>query len=123
MSVFVFGIGSIFGWGLEVIYRHFADKEKRWFNPGFCVGSYLPIYGFRLLVVFLVTYLNDFAFVENVTLRRIILFLLIAICLTLIELIAGIMLLKFFNMRLWDYTEEKLNYKGFICLKIICQIL
>ena len=35
----------------------------------------------------------------------------------MIELVAGILLLKFFNMRLWDYTDEVLNFKGFICLK------
>ena len=117
MLVFIFGIGSMFGWVLEVFYRHFADKEKRWFNPGFCVGPCLPIYGFGLVTVFLITYLNDFAFIENIVLRRLDLFLLIAVCLTLIELIAGIVLLKFFNMRLWDYTDEPFNYKGFICLK------
>ncbi len=117
MLVFIFGIGAMFGWVLEVFYRHLADKEKRWFNPGFCVGPYLPIYGFGLVTVFSITYLNDLAFIENIVLRRLILFLLIAVCLTLIELVAGILLLKFFNMRLWDYTDEVLNFKGFICLK------
>ena len=72
MVVLIFGIGAMFGWALEVFYRHFADREKDGLTQAFV--------------------------------RRIILFLLIAICLTLIELIAGIMLLKFFNMRLWDYA-------------------
>lgn len=117
MLVFIFGIGAMFGWGLEVIYRRLADKEKRWFNPGFCVGPYLPIYGIGLVIIFLITYLNDNSFVENEILRRAILFIIIAIFLTLIELIAGIILLKFFNMRLWDYRNEVLNYKGFICIK------
>ena len=40
-----------------------------------------------------------------------------SILMTLIELIAGELLLKFFNLRLWDYSNEKYNYKGFICLK------
>lgn len=117
MLVFIFGIGSIFGWVLEVLYRHFADKEKRWFNPGFCVGPYLPIYGFGLVTVFLITYLNKLEFISNIVLRHFVLFVIIAISVTLIELIAGIFLLKFFNMRLWDYSDEPFNYKGYICLK------
>lgn len=117
MLVFIFEIGAMFGWGLEVIYRHIADKDKRWFNPGFCVGPYLPIYGTGLVTIFLITYLNDNSFIENVIIRRAVLFIIIAIFLTMIELIVGIILLKFFNMRLWDYREEAFNYKGFICIK------
>ena len=45
------------------------------------------------------------------------LFLLMSVIMTLIELIGGMFLLKFFNLRLWDYSDEKFNYKGFICLK------
>ena len=117
LLVFIFVIGAICGWGLEVIYRHFADKEKRWFNPGFCIGPYLPIYGIGLLTVFVITYLEKYIPIDNVVAKRIILFVIMAICMTIIELIAGIVLLKFFNLRLWDYTDEKFNYKGFICLK------
>ena len=117
MLVFIFEIGAILGWGLEVLYRHFADKEKRWFNPGFCVGPWLPIYGVALLIVFLITYLNDFNFVKDEIAKNLILFIFIGLCITLIELISGIMMLKLFNTRLWDYRDEKYNYKGFICLK------
>lgn len=117
LLVFIFVIGAICGWGLEVIYRHLADKEKRWFNPGFCIGPYLPIYGIGLLTVFVITYLEKYIPIDNVVAKRIILFVIMAICMTIIELIAGIVLLKFFNLRLWDYTDEKFNYKGFICLK------
>ena len=117
LLVFIFVIGAICGWGLEVIYRHLADKEKRWFNPGFCIGPYLPIYGIGLLTVFVITYLEKYIPIDNEVAKRIILFVIMAICMTIIELIAGIVLLKFFNLRLWDYTDEKFNYKGFICLK------
>ena len=117
LLVFIFVIGAICGWGLEVIYRHLADKEKRWFNPGFCIGPYLPIYGIGLLTVFVITYIEKYIPIDNEVAKRIILFVIMAICMTIIELIAGIVLLKFFNLRLWDYTDEKFNYKGFICLK------
>lgn len=117
LFVFIFGMGAMFGWGLEVIYRHVADPEKRWFNPGFCVGPWLPIYGIGLLTVFLVTYLEKILPIENIALKRIVLFVLMSLIMTLIELIGGEILLKYFNLRLWDYSNEKFNYKGFICLK------
>ena len=117
LFVFVFGMGCIAGWCLEVLYRHFADKEKHWFNPGFCVGPWLPIYGVGLLVVFIITFLENVLPIDNIVLKRLLLFMLMALCMTIIELIAGIMLLKCFNLRLWDYSDEKFNYKGFICLK------
>lgn len=117
MLVFIFGMGSIFGWLLEVLYRHFADKEKRWYNPGFCVGPWLPIYGISLIVVFLITYFNDNDFIANPIFRRIILFIVIGLFISFLELISGIIMLKVFNLRLWDYRDEKFNFHGFICLK------
>ena len=117
MIVFIFCMGSIFGWLLEVLYRHFNDKEKKWFNPGFCVGPYLPIYGIGLLVAYIITHTENYINIEDIVLKRLLLFALMALCMTLVELIGGILLLKFFNLRLWDYSEEKFNYKGYICLK------
>lgn len=115
--VFIFSMGALAGWGLEVIYRHIADPEKRWFNPGFCVGPWLPIYGVGLLTVYVITHLENVILIGNPVLQKVILFAIMAICMTIIELIAGIILLRFFNLRLWDYRNEKFNYKGFICLK------
>ena len=41
---FLFFIGSILGWILELFFRKFIST-KRWINPGFLTGPYLPIYG------------------------------------------------------------------------------
>lgn len=117
LIVFIFSIGAIFGWCLEVVYRRLADKEKRWVNPGFCVGPWLPIYGTGLLTAFGISFFDKYIDLGNVVLEKIILFAIMSILMTLIELIAGELLLKFFNLRLWDYSNEKYNYKGFICLK------
>ena len=117
LIVFLFFMGAMFGWGLEVIYRHVADPEKRWFNPGFCVGPWLPIYGVGLMTVFGITFLESAIPIENIVLNKAVLFVIMSICMTIVELIAGIILLKYFNMRLWDYRNEVLNYKGFICIK------
>ena len=117
LIIFIFALGTMAGWGLEVVYRHLADKDKRWFNPGFCVGPWLPIYGIGLTTVYLMTYIEDYIKIDNDILKKVVLFLLMSIIMTLIELIGGMFLLKYFNLRLWDYTNEKFNYKGFICLK------
>lgn len=115
--VFVFGMGSIFGWGLEVVYRHYKSSDKKWVNPGFCVGPWLPIYGVGVLIAYFLTVLNVDSFIENDFARTIVLFVIISFCMTTIELIGGILLLKYFNLRLWDYRMRKFNYKGFICLR------
>ena len=36
---FLFCIGSVLGWGLEVIFRRFFSAHH-WVNPGFLVGPY-----------------------------------------------------------------------------------
>ena len=47
---FLFLIGSVLGWGLEVIFRRFFSAHH-WVNPGFLVGPYLPLYGSSLCVL------------------------------------------------------------------------
>ena len=44
--VFIFYLGSTFGWTIELFFRRIVHKE--WVNPGFLIGPYLPIYGFGL---------------------------------------------------------------------------
>lgn len=51
---FLFYIGSGLGWVLELFFRHWflrSNPEHRWVNPGFCVGPYVPLYGFGLCIV------------------------------------------------------------------------
>lgn len=58
---FLFFVGSTFGWTLELFYRRYASKavEKKWINPGFCTGPYLPLYGFGLCILYLVASLEQ----------------------------------------------------------------
>lgn len=43
---YVFIVGALMGWVLEVIYRRIKSPNKRWRNPGLLSGPWLPIYGF-----------------------------------------------------------------------------
>ena len=55
---YLFFIGSILGWVLELLFRNLTHSHKTWINPGFCTGPYLPIYGFGLCVLYLLASLE-----------------------------------------------------------------
>lgn len=117
---FLFFIGSALGWILEVFYRRFFSKnnpERRWINPGFCVGPYVPLYGTGLAVLFLLAEVGTIYRLTQSSRGRFLMFVLMAVLMTAIEYLAGIMLIKWFHMRLWDYSKEFGNIQGLICPK------
>ncbi len=117
---FLFCIGSILGWFLELFYRRFFSggrRTKKWVNPGFCTGPYLPIYGFGLCMLYLIALVERTNLIPSAVWSRVVLFLLMAVCMTVIEYIAGFFCLKHYNVRLWDYRNEWKNFQGIICPK------
>lgn len=114
---FLFFIGSVLGWVLELFYRHFAAEDKKWMNPGFCTGPYLPLYGTGLCLLYLIASLENYDLIKNPVLNKIALFALMAVCMTAIEYVAGILALKVVKVRLWDYSDEWGNIQGIICPK------
>ncbi len=116
---FVFFIGSLSGWILELFFRRFlssSNPEKKWINPGFLVGPYLPLYGFGLCIVFLLSSI-DISFISNQVIQKVVLFVAMAICMTAVEYIAGLIFIKRMKIVLWDYTDEWANLQGIICPK------
>lgn len=117
---FLFFMGCIIGWGIEVFYRRFKKENvsRRWVNPGFLVGPYLPIYGVGLCGLYLLASLENTQLIEEVTVgSKLILFLIMAIVMTLVEYIAGVIFIKGMHVQLWDYSKEKFNIQGIICLR------
>ena len=117
---FLFFMGSVFGWGIEVLFRRFfssANPERKWINPGFCTGPYLPIYGGGLVILFLVASLEYQMWITNPFWNKVTLFLVMALCMTLIEFLAGVISIKYMKVRLWDYSSQWGNFKGLICPK------
>ena len=117
---FLFFMGSVLGWVLEVLFRRFisrANPERKWINPGFCTGPYLPLYGFGLCLMYLIASLERWNIIENPIWNKVTLFLGMAVCMTAIEYIAGILALKIMKLRLWDYNNERGNIQGIICPK------
>ena len=113
---FLFSLGATAGWVLELFYRHFASGkkgERKWINPGFCTGPYLPIYGCGLCVLFLLASLEE----KLPWMNKAVMFLLMAVSMTAIEYIAGLWCLKRTKVRLWDYSDQWGNVQGIICPK------
>ncbi|WP_297668693.1 putative ABC transporter permease [Thomasclavelia sp.] len=117
---FLFFIGATTGWAIEVLFRRFlssANPERKWINPGFCTGPYLPLYGVGLCLLYLIASLEQYSFVKNPFWNKALLFLAMAVFMTVIEYIAGILILKSSKVRLWDYRNEFGNIQGIICPK------
>ena len=117
---FLFFMGSTFGWVLELFFRRFissANPERKWINPGFCTGPYLPLYGCGLCALYLIASLENLCLIKDPLWNKILLFVIMALGMTAIEYIAGILSLKVFKVRLWDYSNERGNIQGIICPK------
>ena len=98
---FLFLICSVLGWGLEVIFRRFFSAH-RWVNPGFLVGPYLPLYGSSLCVLYLLAMLEPLMPVENPLLKKIMLFVVMALAITALEYVAGLIFIRGMTIKLWD---------------------
>lgn len=108
----LFVIGSLGGWVIELFFRRFVS-QKKWMNPGFLTGPYLPIYGFGVLVLYAVSNipLGIDSRIWDVVIRIII----IGVGMSLIEFIAGLIFIKGLGIKLWDYSNRKGNIMGIIC--------
>lgn len=116
---FLFFIGSLWGWVLELFYRRFisaANPERKWINPGFLTGPYLPLYGFSLCALFALAHIK-INFIENEIVSKLVLFIVMALVVTCIEFVAGIIFIRKMKIKLWDYDKEWGNIKGVICPK------
>lgn len=108
----LFVIGSLFGWVLELFYRRFVS-QKKWMNPGFLMGPYLPIYGFGVVVLYGVSNIN--LGIANQIVDIIVRILIVGLGMTLIEFIGGLIFIKGLKIKLWDYSNCKGNIMGIIC--------
>lgn len=102
-----FLIYSFFGWCLEVVYQ--AVEHGKFINRGFLNGPYCPIYGFGVIIVT--------GALDPIKSNAVVLFFGSVLLTSMLEFITGFVLEKIFHMHWWDYSEEKFNIRGYICLK------
>ena len=90
--LFLFFIGCIMGWCIEVIFRKFFSKSNpshKWINPGFLIGPYLPLYGSGLVVLYLLSLIHIDAVDSHPVLQKVLIILIMTIAMTVVEYIAG----------------------------------
>ena len=109
---FLFFIGSMIGWVIEVLFRRIFTAKK-WINPGFLTGPYLPLYGFGVVGLFAISIIPIDTGIQ--WLNAVTIILIMGIVMTIIEYIAGLIFIKGMNIRLWDYSDRKGNIQGIIC--------
>lgn len=109
---FLFFIGSSLGWVIEVIFRRLVTAKK-WINPGFLTGPYLPLYGFGVIGLFGISRLPIHT--GQAWLDAVLIILLMGLSMTLIEYIAGLIFIRGMKIRLWDYSDRWGNIQGIIC--------
>lgn len=104
--LFFFYFYCFFGWIFESTYV--SIKSKKFVNRGFMRGPFLPIYGSGAIMMLVVS----MPFQDNLVLTY------FAGCVgaTALELVTGIAMESLFKVRYWDYSNQRFNYKGHICL-------
>ena len=104
--LFFFYFYCFFGWIFESAFV--SLKSHKFVNRGFMRGPFLPIYGSGAIMMLVAS----MPFQDNIFLTY------IAGCIgaTALELVTGIGMEALFKVRYWDYSNQKFNYKGHICL-------
>ena len=103
----LFIIYSFLGWLVEVI--NCSIVEKKLVNRGFLISPICPIYGCGALLITLVlnNYKDDWFVV----------FCMAVILCGLLEYFTSWLMEKIFHARWWDYSKNKFNINGRICLE------
>lgn len=104
---FLFFLYAVLGWIIETIYVTILDKK--FVNRGFLIGPYIPLYGVSAITMIL--YLNQYKT------NPLTVFLLAIFVCTFLEYITSYIMEKIFKARWWDYTNQKFNINGRVCLK------
>ena len=102
-----FIIYSFLGWLIEVGCK--SIQYKRFVNRGFLLGPICPIYGYGVLFIVLLIG-DDTSDILSVFLKSIL------IC-SVLEYFTSYFMEKIFKVRWWDYSNNKFNINGRICLE------
>ena len=103
---FQFVLFSVSGWLLEVTYR--TIENRRFINPGFYRGPWVPLYGSAAVIL-----AATGSLVSGMPLyQRALVYLLVT---TGLEYVTGEFFLLVYKKRYWDYRDSFLNFRGLIC--------
>lgn len=97
---------SFAGWIFESCYV--SVKKKQFVNRGFLHAPLLPLYGSGAIVILFVSIP-----VRN---QWYLVFFAGAVAATMLEYVTGVAMEALFKVRYWDYSSQKFNFQGQICL-------
>lgn len=83
-------------------------KSRKLVNRGFMRGPFLPLYGSGAIMMLIVS----MPFQDNVILT----YLAGVAGATVLEYITGVTMEALFKVRYWDYSNQRFNFQGHICL-------
>ena len=104
--VLLFFSYGFLGWVWESGYV--SVRQKHWVNRGFLHGPVIPIYGFGAVAIL--------ALCAPVAGSLPMLFFSGMFWATALEYATGWAMERMFHVRYWDYSTEKWNLNGYICL-------
>ena len=102
-----FVIYAFLGWCVEVVFC--TINTGHWVNRGFLNGPVCPIYGFGMVIVLLA--------LTPLAAHLLLLFLGSVVLTSALELVTGWVLKTLFHTRWWNYSQQRFNIGGYICLK------
>ncbi|MCM1101549.1 MAG: putative ABC transporter permease [Clostridium sp.] len=109
--LFYFYFYCFFGWCFESTYV--SLKTRRPVNRGFMRGPFLPLYGSGAVMMLVVS--RPFQDLANPW-KLILTYIAGCIGATILEYVTGVVMEALFKVRYWDYSKNRFNYKGQICL-------
>lgn len=104
--MFFFYVYSFAGWCIESAYVSIQSKKLT--NRGFMRGPFLPLYGSGAIMMLVVS----IPFQDNIVLT----YLAGCVGATVLEYVTGVTMESLFHMRYWDYSDQKFNFQGHVCL-------
>ena len=112
LNMFLFGsfIGFVFENFLKLIFPSL--------NSGLLYGPWVPVYGFGIVIIILIERFVFNRIKVNKFWKVIIMLLLIMIVVTGLEYLGGVLIKKFFDKTLWDYSNLKFNIGKYIALEV-----
>lgn len=108
----LFMLGGSAGYLCELIYRRIV--HGKWINPGFLSGPCLPLYGSGVLLLYGCSSL-DLSFLSSPAAQDAVRIVFLAILLTALEYVTGIVFTTVYHVKLWDYSKRPGNIQGVIC--------
>ncbi|MCM1541643.1 MAG: putative ABC transporter permease [Blautia sp.] len=105
--LFFFYFYCFAGWCIES--THVSIRTRKLTNRGFMRGPFLPLYGSGAIMMLVVS----MPFQDSVILT----YLAGCVGATILEYITGVTMEALFKVRYWDYSNQKFNFQGHICLK------